>query len=291
MSSLIAHLKDFVFNRVLTRAPQGFLYFLYEYKLKKARSDLLAISNDWVTYVAQELERIKKITEPIKTSFPLVVGLVGLPHTGKTTVAKAIAGEAGLIRIDSNLIRNWLIQHGRNYANIDAILLFFIEECLKSGRGVVIDSDNMLPIKRKLVQVVARRNNCDRIAYVRVDTPDDFQEELLSRGEIHKMYYDAVRLSNPEYTHTSVPFDLVAECVRQERARQKAGHRKYGSTLYYFSALINFRTQMALEYSATTCAREMLSLFGTEHTSFHIANKYQIFPSSHRYDVYHPALQ
>ena len=214
-------------NRILANMPGWVLYFLYQWKLKKAKVDRDKIAQSWSNYLKQEVRRVLQLPSLRATKSPLVTMMVGLPFTGKTTVADMIA-EFNFFRINTNQIRGWLTDAGCSYAHDSIIALCYMEQVLALGYDVVCDSDHMLPVKRAFVKAVAKHaNKSVRFELVNLGTQlSHLKSRLLAISDtkkFHRLYGDAINCDGKQVTVKE-----LRELVLKEYERQAPGHREYG---------------------------------------------------------------
>lgn len=91
-----------------------------------------------------------------KTEKPLVVAMIGLVGSGKSTVARELAREIGATVVCSDDIRILLRKQGAGYARVRDIAINVADEVLKSGGNVVLDSDFADKAKRDTIRTHAR---------------------------------------------------------------------------------------------------------------------------------------
>lgn len=113
MSSFFKFIKQVLMNRVLPKAPDWLLRLYYEEVMEpKAKVDYRAISTAWSHYRLDEMYKYPSFAQDHAGNSPKVFGVVGLPHAGKTTLAEALTQYAHAFRVDSNVIRNLLVDAG-----------------------------------------------------------------------------------------------------------------------------------------------------------------------------------
>jgi hypothetical protein len=262
MSSFISTFKVFLKDKVLPHPlfPKFVLVAIFYYvMLPKAVSDLKAVTPSFRKKVYEDMLRMqesgKKFT---RTGKPYVLGLVGLPQTGKSTVAEILMVETGLIPVNSNLIRNWLIDAKRDYANIDAIVLHCMMSLIKSGEiGVIMDSDCVSPVKRAFINALAWWTSSE-VEYLGVTTaPDVWRMRIASPGHfIHRMYKDGVHFGNiaTGNVHALVFPEHVRNCAVREWERQTPMHTKYLSSTPMIGNISNNTSTARLKEKVKTLA-------------------------------------
>lgn len=267
MSSLISGFKDILKNRVLPLLPGIVLATIFDrFMLPKAASDLEIVMNELREQVLKGKMLSVGIEKPALKELQ-VIGLVGLPQTGKSTVAGVLSSQTGAFHLDSNSIRGWLIDARRDYANINAIVLACMQYLLMQEKvSVIMDSDCVLPSKRAFIEAVAKRAGAKSVMYVAVAVTYDVWKARLSQLGyfIHRMYIDGVRrsllaLGTSVDIVPIVPIEAVKKCVIEERDRQESPHLKYVESIELVTVLGNNTSQLALQQKASRIADLFLS--------------------------------
>jgi predicted kinase len=101
------------------------------------------------------LMRAVKI-RPRITKKPIVVALIGFPGSGKSTIARELARDLGATVIAGDEIRIFLRKHKKPYDATRELVLSAIEEVIKRGGNVIVDSDAVDPTKRELMKARSR---------------------------------------------------------------------------------------------------------------------------------------
>lgn len=95
------------------------------------------------------------------TTKPLIIAIVGLVGSGKSSVAKELARHIGAIVIEGDKIRIELRKQDERYEGARKIAENVISYVIQQGGNVVIDSDNITEVKRigleKLVKALGAR--------------------------------------------------------------------------------------------------------------------------------------
>lgn len=263
MSSFISWVSDFLMNRVLSILSKSTLLKIFNSRmLPKAAPDIEVvlrrlkekIYNQKILHVVEgDLNLVKQLH---------VVGMVGLPQSGKTSVSESIASQTGFFHLNSNEIRGWLVDAGRDYSNINVVLLYSLQYLLvDEGLSVIVDSDCVVPVKRAFIEAIASQVNA-KVTYVSVVTTYDvWFSRLTGLGYyIHRMYADSLRQANilPGIPVAIVPIEHVRKCVVSERLRQEPLHKKYLYSFELSGALRNDSSLLALQNKARNIAKVLI---------------------------------
>ncbi len=92
-----------------------------------------------------------------KTEKPVIVAVIGLVGSGKSSVAREIAKHIGATVIESNDIRIELRRQSESYERVWAIAENASVEVVKQGGNVILDSDFVDEKKRASVREKARK--------------------------------------------------------------------------------------------------------------------------------------
>lgn len=87
-----------------------------------------------------------------KTKSPVVVAMVGLVGSGKSSVAKEIAQNIGATILEGDEVRIELRKQGGDYAKTRKIVEDTMIEIIKQGGSVILDSDHIDQKKRASVR-------------------------------------------------------------------------------------------------------------------------------------------
>lgn len=230
--SFFQFIKAFLMNRVLPKAP-GWLIRLYFYEVvePKAQDDLKAIEDKLREYRMKEMHEAPSFSAKPHRPTPLVIGLVGLPQEGKSTLAEILAGRLHAFRVNGNLIRGLLIDQGLDYANVNALIFSIMLMQLRFGESVILDVDCMSPLKRAFIMALAEPFGA-RIRYVQIATDHRvWQERMYQFGDqINRMYADGIRRAKGLGPKAPVSLPEIWDCVRAEWSRQEEEHIKYATT-------------------------------------------------------------
>lgn len=89
------------------------------------------------------------------TSQPIIIAMVGLIGSGKSSVAREVAKHILGTVIEGNQIRVCLRKEGEGYENVELITQTVVTKVIESGGNVIIDSDNIGEDKRLIWQAIA----------------------------------------------------------------------------------------------------------------------------------------
>ncbi len=92
-----------------------------------------------------------------RTKKPVVVAIVGLVGSGKSSVAKELAKKVGATIIEGDAIRICLRKVNERYEHVAKIGENAALEIIKKGGNVVLDSDLVDPEKRKGLTQIAKK--------------------------------------------------------------------------------------------------------------------------------------
>lgn len=76
-----------------------------------------------------------------KTKKPLIVGMVGLVASGKSSVAKELAAKLGATIVSGDMIRLFLRKQNAPYQHVDVIGEQIARQLIQQGANSIIDSD------------------------------------------------------------------------------------------------------------------------------------------------------
>ena len=108
-------------------------------------------------HFAQDAFMAKLDIKKRKTEKPVIVAVIGLIGSGKSSVAREIAKHIGATVIESNDIRIELRRQSESYERVWAIAENASVEVVKQGGNVILDSDFVDEKKRASVREKARK--------------------------------------------------------------------------------------------------------------------------------------
>lgn len=100
-----------------------------------------------------------------KTKNPMIVAMIGLVGSGKSSVAQELATEIGAVVIEGDEIRVELRKLGEHYEKTRAIVEDLALEVVRKGGNVILDSDFIDAKKRASLYEKARKAGV-RVAFV-----------------------------------------------------------------------------------------------------------------------------
>ncbi|MGD0328540.1 MAG: AAA family ATPase [Minisyncoccia bacterium] len=111
------------------------------------------------------LEEMK--VEKRKTKKSVIIAMIGLVGSGKSTVAQELAKHIGAIVISSDHIRVALREQGEEYKHVRLIAENVVFEAIARGSNAVMDSDFIDAEKRAIIRGKARKVGV-RLVFIRV---------------------------------------------------------------------------------------------------------------------------
>lgn len=106
---------------------------------------------------AQEAFMAKLDIKERKTKKPVIVAMVGLVGSGKSSVAGKLAEHIGATIIEGDAIRILLRKEGERYEGTRKIAENIGQEIVRRGGNVIFDSDHIDPAKRASLRAVAKK--------------------------------------------------------------------------------------------------------------------------------------
>jgi len=112
---------------------------------------------------------------PRRSPRPALVVLVGLPGSGKSTVAEELRARTGCVVLESDALRKLLVSRPA-YSSTESLRLFeaiheAIAALLAKGASVVLDATNVAESERAPLYKIAEQANA-RLVLVRVTAPE-----------------------------------------------------------------------------------------------------------------------
>jgi uncharacterized protein len=192
-----------------------------------------------------------------RSAQPLLVVIMGLPASGKTTLARALAGRMGLVHLSSDVLRKHLGGLRANVHRFDgferglysrsmtrrtyAMLTRKAARWLRHGQSVVLDASFGLPAERAAVRQLARRTGA-RLVFVvcradeglirlrlrarMSDTRSTSDARLELWPALRSAFVDPTELPNLVHVDTSRPLHETVEallaCLRPPAERAVA---------------------------------------------------------------------
>lgn len=114
------------------------------------------------TLTAKEQQAQKALIEsllvaPRKTKKPIVVAMIGLVGSGKSTVAKELAKHISATVIEGDTIRVFLRKENEKYEGMRKIAENAMENVICKGGNVILDSDHIDAKKRAILREKAKK--------------------------------------------------------------------------------------------------------------------------------------
>lgn len=167
--------------------------------------------------------------EVIKTDRPIIFAMSGLPQTGKTSVAYAIAEACGAVVVESNIFRVQLERVGAvPFAYVNEVALQMAEVALGKGYNVIIDGDFANPAKQMFLEAFAHYVGA-HIQHVRVSCDEHVWRKRLQNPEhvFGALYHISVdKVFQPEMYPEPLRHAALIMCVHGEYNRQKVDHMR-----------------------------------------------------------------
>ena len=114
---------------------------------------------------------------------PVVVAMIGLVGSGKTTMARFLAQRLGAIIIDGDEIRLRLRKEGKSYSKVFQVALDSGAGALSRGKSVVLCSDFIDVARRKDLEQLSHKHKIPGY-YLRVTCdPDVAVGRVLAKGQ------------------------------------------------------------------------------------------------------------
>jgi predicted kinase len=210
-----------VIKFLLLKAPDFVLCFI-------ARCKIACFSLKEKEVCASYLDSLNLAAKPItEDALQTVLCMVGLPQSGKTLVAQALAKKFGFIVISNNEIRHLYYAARINYGNENFVALSVLDKILASGHSVIIDSDCSDQLKRDFIWAVAYKYDV-RMEYQPIVTSIESVCARQSSGD-SEYFFDSVyhlEICRSKGYIGHVTHEQLCALVKQEFLRQEPGWRK-----------------------------------------------------------------
>ncbi len=120
------------------------------------------------------------MTPKITLSKPILVCLYGFPGSGKSYLARNLAGELKLAHVSSDRVRSELFQNPRYDAQENAIVThlmdYMSDEFLNAGVGVVYDANALRSSSRRKLRELARKHRAEYLLiWLQIDVDTAFE--------------------------------------------------------------------------------------------------------------------
>lgn len=164
----------------------------------------------------------------------MLIALGGLPATGKTTIARALAAETGAVHlridtIEQAIVRSGLASHPIGAAGY-AVGYALAEDLLRQGHAVVADCVNPLAVTRRAWVGAARRAGARwlEVEVVCGDRAEHERRSTVQRSDIEGLAdpsWDAIEARDYEPWAVDLVVDTAVEPLARavERIRSAAG--------------------------------------------------------------------
>ena len=130
-----------------------------------------------------------------KTNKPLIVAIVGLVGSGKSSVARELAKHIDATIVENDAIRIELRKQGEGYDRVWAIAENLAVEVVRLGGNVILDSDFVDAKKRASIRERAR-NVGARLVFIRTHCDFDVASKRIRQNDPGEFFNDAESLSD-----------------------------------------------------------------------------------------------
>lgn len=129
-----------------------------------------------------------------KTKKPIIVAMIGLVGSGKSSVAKELAGLIGANVITGDEIRILLRKEGEKYEGTRKIAENAALEIIKQGGNVILDSDHIDAKKRASLRAKAKQAKA-RLIFICTYCDLDIMSERIRKNDPGVFFNEASSLS------------------------------------------------------------------------------------------------
>lgn len=123
---------------------------------------------------------------PIPTPHPRLILMVGLPGTGKSTLARRLSALLPAPIVESDRVRRVLFKWPRHTLNesrrVHQVCRVLIEQLLRQGSSVIFDATNLIEAHRTLIYEIADRLRIPLVILFVTAPPEVVRERLEGRG-------------------------------------------------------------------------------------------------------------
>ncbi len=122
---------------------------------------------------------------PIPTPHPRLIMMVGLPGTGKSTLARRLAALLPASIVESDRVRRVLFKWPRHTLNesrrVHQVCRVLIEQLLRQGSSVIFDATNLIEAHRALIYQIADRLRIPLVILFVTAPPEVVRDRLEGR--------------------------------------------------------------------------------------------------------------